>query len=239
MNVRHGLKLGLFSLALVALCAPSASASIIGHLSVTNCAGGGVTVSFGLIDWSGMPPNPDSPSACLQTGIGTNLSSTAGPILVPVTGTINDLPPAAGIFGFMTFGALAFNLAAPNGFGPPVATDCFPASPAIGSSCSIQFMGMQSPFILTTTAGGTSVTLQAHGTIVDPNDGKTSDWSGAFTTQINGQTPLQIRNTTVGGGSISSTFSGEFDVVVPEPVTMALIGGGLIALAAIKRRRLA
>ena len=85
MNVRYGLKLGLFSLALAALCAPSASASIIGHLSVTNCAGGGVRVSFGSIDWLGMPPNPDSPSACLQTGIGTTLSSTAGPVVVPVT----------------------------------------------------------------------------------------------------------------------------------------------------------
>jgi len=231
MNVRHGLKLGLFSLALVALCAPSASASIIGHLSVSNCAGGGVTVSFSVIDWS-----IGSPAACIQTGIGTNLSSTAGPVVVPITGTINDLPPAAGIFGFMTFGLLKFDLAAPNGFGPAVPTDCFPASPAVGSSCSIQ---PGSPFILTTTDTGTSVTLLAHGTIVDPNDGKISDWKGAFTTQINGQTPLQIRNTTIGGGSISSTFSGEFDVVVPEPMTMALIGGGLIALAAIKRRKVA
>jgi len=233
MNVRHGL-LWLFSLALAALCAPSASASIIGHLSVANCGGGGVTVSFSAIDWS-----IGSPSACLQTGIGTTLSSTTGVIVVPTTGTINDLPPNSGIFGFMSFGLLHFDLAAPNGFGPPVAPDCFPASPAIGSSCSIQFMGTQSPFILTTTATGTSVTLLAHGTIVDPNGGPVSDWNGAFTTQINGVTPLQIRNTTVGGGSISSTFSGEFDVVVPEPVTMGLIGGGLIALAAIKRRKVA
>ena len=152
-------------------------------------------------------------------------------------GTINDLPPAAGIFGFMTFGALAFDLAAVNGFGPPSPIDCFPASPPVGSSCSIQ---PGSPFVLTTTDGGTSVTLQAHGTIVDPNDGKTSDWSGSFTTQINGQTPLQIRNKVIiPGGFVQSTFSGEFDVVVPEPMTMALIGGGLIALAAIKRRKVA
>ncbi len=100
--------------------------------------------------------------------------------------------------------------------------------------------GVQSPFILTTTTTGTSVTLQAHGTIVDPLDGSLSAWNGAFTTQINGQTPLQIRNTTVGGGSISSTFSGEFDLnPVPEPVTMALFGGGLIALAAFKKRKVA
>src|SRR5216683_826333 len=184
MNVRHGLKFGLLCLAAVALCAPSASASIIGHLSVANCAGGGVTVSFSVIDWS-----IGSPSACIQTGIGTTVSSTAGVIVVPTTGTINDLPPASGIFGFMTFGVLHFDLAAVNGFGPPVATDCFPASPAVGFSCSIQ---PGSPFILTTTATGTSVSLLAHGTIVDPLDGTLSNWNGAFTTQINGQSPLQI-----------------------------------------------
>jgi hypothetical protein len=235
MNLRHGLKLGLFSLAIVALCAPSASASIIGHLSVANCAGGGVTVSFSAIDWS-----PGSPVACLQSGIGTNLSSTVtGPLVPPLVGTINDLPPASGIFGFMTFGTLMFDLAAVNGFGPPVVPECS-VNPAVGNSCSIVFMGIQSPFILTTTATGTSVTLLAHGTIADPAGGPVSNWNGAFTTQINGQTPMQIRNTvTAPGGSISSSFSGEFDVVVPEPMTMALIGGGLIALAAIKRRKVA
>ena len=235
MNVRHGLKLGLLSLAVVALCAPSASASIIGHLSVANCAGGGVTVSFSAIDWS-----PGSPVACLQSGIGTVLSSTVtGPLVPPLVGTINDLPPAGGIFGFMTFGTLMFDLAAVNGFGPPVVPECS-VNPAVGNSCPIVFMGIQSPFILTTTATGTSVTLLAHGTIADPAGGPVSNWNGAFTTQLNGQTSMDIRNTvTAPGGSISSSFSGEFDVVVPEPMTMALIGGGLIALAAIKRRKVA
>ena len=134
MNLRHGLKLVL-SLAAAALCAPSASASIIGHLSVANCAGGGVTVSFGLIDWSRWA----RPSACLQSGIGTTLASDAGSLgVIPTTGTINDLPPASGIFGFMTFGVLSFDLAAVGGFGPGLPNDCFPASPAVGSSCSIQ-----------------------------------------------------------------------------------------------------
>jgi hypothetical protein len=139
----------------------------------------------------------------------------------------------------MTFGTLLFNLDAPNGFGPPVAPECS-VDPAVGNSCSIVFAGIQSPFILTTTATGTSVTLLAHGTITDPAGGPISFWNGAFTTQITGQTPSQIRATvTAPGGSISSTFSGEFNVVVPEPMTMSLIGAGLIALAAIKRRKVA
>ena len=38
---------------------------------------------------------------------------------------------------------------------------------------------------------------------------------------------------------MTSTFSGEFVAVVPEPLTSALIGGGLIALVAFKRRKVA
>jgi hypothetical protein len=85
---------------------------------------------------------------------------------------------------------------------------------------------------------GTSVTLDAHGTILDIGDGSTSFWSGSFTTQINTMDPAAIQAQIVGGGAIVSSFSGEFDVTnVPEPVSMSLIGGGLIALAAIRRRK--
>jgi hypothetical protein len=164
------------------------------------------------------------------------------PVVGPV-GTINDLP-AGGVTGFMTFpstiGALLFNLAPVGGFDPgAVYPDCT-SSPAIGFSCTITAgLLTPSPFILTTNSSGTSVNLLAHGDIFDPaHPLDESFWHGSFTTQINGQTPLQIRNTVVGGGSITSTFSGEFDVVVPEPVSLVLIGAGLIALAAIKRRKL-
>jgi hypothetical protein len=72
---------------------------------------------------------------------------------------------------------------------------------------------------------------------------ETSNWNGQFSMQIAGQTPLQIFNTvSAPGGSISTTFTGEFDVSVapvPEPATIALLGGCLIALAAFKMRRLA
>jgi hypothetical protein len=85
--------------------------------------------------------------------------------------------------------------------------------------------------------GGTSVSLSAHGTIAD-TVGLLSFWSGAFTTQINGQSPFAIQGTINTGGTIRSSFSGEFDVsATPEPVSLALIGGGLLALAVIKRRK--
>jgi hypothetical protein len=158
-------------------------------------------------------------------------------------GLINDLPatntpPDGGIFGFMRFSPSAglnmyFDLTGVGGFGPGSGVSCSLGNPGVNNSCSIP----GSAFLLTQTDTGTSVTLLAHGTILDSGDGTTGPWSGAFTTQINGQSPLAIYDTISTGGSISSTFSGEFDAGVPEPVSMVLIGGGLLALAVIKRRK--
>jgi hypothetical protein len=232
--------LGLAVLALATL-PPSASASVIGHLVVGICGGGGVTVDATTIDWA-----PGSPAACLQLGLGTNITSVGDGTLTGTSapGTINDLNlalPGAATAGFMSFitGAnLLFDLAPVGGFGPGSLVACA-VDPGLNNSCSVP----GSPFILTQTVSnsgvvGTSVTLDAHGTILDIGDGSTSFWSGSFTTQINTMAPAAIQTQIVGGGAIVSSFSGEFDVTnVPEPVSMSLIGGGLIALAAIRRRK--
>jgi hypothetical protein len=48
-------------------------------------------------------------------------------------------------------------------------------------------------------------------------------------------TPFEIQTTLE---THCGTVSGPFDITdVPEPVSMALIGGGLVVLAAIKRRK--
>lgn len=217
---------------LCSLAAPMASASVIGHLTVGICAGGGVIVNATSIDWE-----PGDPAACLNAGLDTSVTGAAGNITPGSVGTINDLPPLGGIFGFMTFGALRFDLYPVGGFGPGDPDSCA-VNPAINDSCSIP----GSPFILTRTlnaAGtpGTSVTLLTQGTILD-SDGKLSTWNGAFTTQINNRLPASIQAAILAGQSITSTFSGEFDVTpIPESSTLVLIGAGLIGLASIKRRR--
>jgi hypothetical protein len=228
----------------MAIFLPVASASVIGHLVVGICGNGGVIVNATAIDWL-----PGSPAACLQLGSGTNITSVGDGSITGAspTGTINDLNftvPGAGTAGFMSFidsGAgvdLLFNLAPVGGFGPGSSVTCA-VNPGLNNSCSVP----GSPFILTQTVSntgvvGTSVTLDAHGTIFDMGDGTTSFWSGSFTTQINGEAPAAIQTTISGGGSIQSSFSGEFDVTnVPEPISMALIGGGLIALACMRRRQ--
>jgi hypothetical protein len=213
---------------------PSASAYVIGHLSVANCLGGGVSVSATTIDWL-----TGSPMACLQVGALTNITSVGDGTLTPTSpnGTINDIPPGP-VTGFMSFVSaspfinLHFDLAGVGGFGPGVGTNCT-TNPGLGNSCSV---GGTSPFILTQTGTGTTVTLLAHGTITDVG-GQVSNWNGAYTTQLNGLLPATIQSMIISGASITSTFSGEFDVVAPEPGTMAMIGLGLIAVASFSRRK--
>src|ERR1035437_1123202 len=169
--------------------APSATGSIIGHLSVANCSGGGISVTLTAIDW--LPENSGSPEppACLQVSAATNLSSnvsaleTMGPSFAG-TGVIKDVP--GGETGFMTFtggslltGPLAFDLMTLGpGVNPPLS--CMIVMTP-GQSCSIS---TTSQFILTATATGTSVTLLAAGTVKDLSGGGTSPisfWNGAFT----------------------------------------------------------
>src|ERR1035437_5797136 len=220
---------------------PSASASVMGHLVVGSCAAGDVVVTATTINWQ---PDVSGFVSCLQVAGGTSLTSVGdGTLLAPpaYTGaaTINDLtiPSTGGEIGFMSFIGggvnMLFNLTNLTGLGPGSSTLCT-STMVNGDSCSA-FAG--SPFLLTKNNGGTSVSLSANGTIAD-TAGPLSLWSGAFTTQIDGKSPLQIETIiNTRGGSIQSSFSGEFNVGVPEPVSMALLGGGLLALAVIKRRK--
>ena len=240
MKQRMVLKSAVLGVAMLAFATlpPSASASVTGHLVVGTCAAGDVVVTATTINWQ---PDVSGFVSCLQVSGGTSLTSVGdGTLLAPpaYTGaaTINDLtiPPTGGEIGFMSFIGggvdMLFNL---TGLGPGSAIACT-STMVNGDSCSA-FAG--SPFLLTKNNGGTSVSLSANGTVAD-TVGPLSLWTGAFTTQIDGSTPLQLETIiNTRGGSIQSSFSGEFNVGVPEPVSMALLGGGLLALAFIKRRK--
>lgn len=217
------------------LFVPAASASILGVLDVANCPGGGVTVSLSTVDWTLPVGGGDG---CVQANVGLTYGIPSSPTVYGGgNGTILDLP--GGPAGFMTFvdsatsDVLTFDL---GGIGPGVSnTVCSTVLNPNGPSCSV-FAG--SAFILAPTATGTSVTLSAFGTAHDsitPTD-PGNVWRGAFTTQVAGLTPAAIQSIVVGGGSVHSTFSGEFIVTIPEPVPTALIGCGLILFASLRRR---
>ena len=241
MNLLSKTKILLLALTVVAsvTLVPVASASVIGHMNFVNCANGGVNVTATSIDF--VQPFAGG-TGCIVTGANMMVSYTGGgPLVGGVTGTDNDLvfggPPSQNL-NFLSFTGntnLHFNL---TGVGPGVVnTICAASNNPNLPACSTV---AGSPFILAPNANGTSVTFTVNGIATDsgPN---TSTWTGAYTTQINGQTPAQIQSIINGGGSEFSTYSFDGDVnvqVVPEPLTMGLIGGGLIGLAIFGRRRI-
>jgi hypothetical protein len=254
MKIRDGLKLGMALLAVLALATvvPTASAAVVGHLDFGNCGGGGVVVTFNLIDFQ-LPPsggaNPNN--GCIQAGLGTLVTFDTGTVTPTSVGTVNDLNNPAfpnqniGFIAFPTVGTGVFFDLASIGPGFAATTNC--AGLTVGNACAA---AAGSPFLLTLLTGGqTEISLNVAGLATDSTSAN-SAWQGAFTTQISDMTPAQIQATIcgtagvtvcngIGGGSISSTYSfdGFSAAGVPEPVSMALIGGGLIGLAVLRRRK--
>jgi hypothetical protein len=214
--------------------ATTASAAPLGLLNLSS-GGSGVVVTATTIDW--LPAGGGS--GTMVTDTGTLVTYTGGVLSGGGTpGIIKDLPPAP-VAGFMTFAGhplLSFDLA---GLGPASGTDCGnPGSGFVGTFTACSFAG--SPFVLTQiTSRSTSVVLGAFGLATD-GDGS-SEWEGAFTTQVN-LSIAQIYDAIYGAGpgSIQSSYSGTFDIVltpVPEPASMILLGLGVTAAAVRLRRR--
>lgn len=263
MEKRNVLKSGVLSLAVLAWAtfAPSASAAVVGTLSVGQCSGSSVTVTATDITWLEAGGIGDATHGCIA--VGTNPGATpyvtfsGGTIAPTETGTIKDLT-----FGvtsgtaFMVFsgapgtGTLSFDLApfSPTGLGA-----CTLGMP-IGGTCTPG--GAAGFFILTKTGPSSSnVSLYAEGTV---SDGSTpiSNWFGSYTTPYN-LAPIDIQNFIVGvadahtglgcsgsvgeAGTCSSSYAGTFTVQVgpsvPEPGSMLLIGAGLVGLASLRRRK--
>jgi len=241
---RHKLHFGGMAVVVMAflLFVPAASATVVGALQVANCLGLGAGVSLTVNTATWLPPVGVG-TACVQTDGGI-FYGPAATTLPAQDGRINDLTfsTLAGGLNFMVFtnglDVVTFDL---TGLGPASHnTNC--ALPP----CSVN---ATSPLILTsftTPSGaiGTDISLPASLSARDNREGGTFAYSGGFTSQIAGQTPAQVAATLLAGHPVKSTFSAEFapnsSVVVsavPEPVSMALIGGGLIGLALLQRRR--
>jgi hypothetical protein len=259
LKKRNVLKSGVLSLALLAWAtfAPSASAGVVGTLNVANCGSGGVTVSALSIDW--LPTGGGT--GCILVGTnspGTPYVTFSGGNIAPgETGVIKDLVfTVTSGTGFMVFsgvgggsGTISFDLAPFAATGLPTCT----SGMSNYQSCTPAGIG---PFVLQKTPSGTTITLNANGTV---SDGTTpiSNWNGSYTTQFN-LAPIDMQNFILGiadsntalgcsepgsgaPGSCTNTYSGTFVVsvgpTVPEPGSMFLIGAGLVGLASLRRRK--
>jgi hypothetical protein len=123
-----------------------------------------------------------------------------------------------------------------------------PASSPYGTNCSTITVGETcvvsagSPLLLTNLGGGeTEMGLTVSGTVTDVIT--SAVWNGSLSTQLS-LSPGAVQSTLcgtsptctgAGTGSITSTYSGQFDIV-PEPASFVLIGTGLMSLAWTARR---
>ena len=250
MEKRHVVRLGVICWAVMASAAflPSASASIIGTLFTGSS--GLITVTTTSITWNTDPGATSAGTWNGEVANGTNLTflgctgglGSPGCLFNGEGIDINHLGPFVNgvttlpVDNFITFAAnagLDFRLTAVS---PGSAnTNCIGL--LVGQSCSV-IAG--SPIILTLLSGNrTEVALSFVGTATD-GSGQTSNWTGGFSATLPTLTPADLEAYFLAnpGGSQSASNSGSFfATTVPEPGTLGLIGGALIGLATLLRRR--
>lgn len=160
-------------------------------------------------------------------------------------GKIKDLDQGAQPIGvpilvteFLTFGAdsdIVFDLTFinPGSFG---VGDCFTIA-AAGQTCTPP----GSPFNLSNQTANQSVaSFSVRGNVRRVSTGELSDFVMTFTTQFSDQSYQQLLSTITTGGTVEASFSGEANVIVPEPGTASLLAasGLLTAFATYMRRKL-
>jgi hypothetical protein len=161
----------------------------------------------------------------------TNLSDLVEPVgtLLPGTG-VSFLTFAPS--GALTVSDIEFFVTEVFG-GVGNAADCG-SVPAPGEICT----PMGSAVTLVNGAGGdSSATITMQGLALRISTGELSNLQVVLTSQFN--TPFQtVLGTLASDGSVTNTFSASFSATpVPEPVTSILVGGGLLALGFLRRRK--
>jgi hypothetical protein len=223
----------------LAFAVPASADPITGTMNFT----GSVRVSATTIDWVPL----DGTEGDLFTGFpateyfsniynpasnppytGDSLDLTAG-VLLPLPNYLNDFDTPTAEYDDLSFTLTQIKI--------PVLPVCTGAE-TIGQSC-VAFLG--SPFILTRTANGSSVEFDIAGFWVDPtfgDNGSLNTAIGVYTSPDVALTPIQIRNIILAGGHVDATYAANITATaVPEPLTLTLLGSGLLGIGLRARRR--
>lgn len=241
-----------FAVALgLTLAAQSASASVI------RVSEGAFTAAAGLITFSELPVgtvNPTFPPASYGGGVGAPTVTFGGYFLGQSPGSSNPgaCPPGAGVAGCvlgLPSGPLALDPSSPpTSIVELVANPISPmlsGTPPLEGAIAILFstpqfgVGLLGGFL--NVIGGTAITaFDANGMVIGSvtNEALGTEFLGLVSSDANIAGVLfSLVGPEPGGISIDNLrFGVEGQVVVPEPATAALLGLGLLGLAAFRRR---
>jgi len=222
---------------------------------------GNATVSFSNLNFC---PNGQAPNGANQGNACTNnapaygnitlAGGTAGTVYAGVNGNLNQiqslsqaLEPIGVLVNVPNWLIFVPAIGSPNV--SLTATEVLPgsfpsaqcgAAPAGGQVCTPPGSGFN---LSNQTASSSSASFQVNGNAVDGNPADTAPFTFIFTSQftVPYQTLLAALSANSGTGNYSSSYSGTYNatliVGVPEPVTLSLVGAGLLGLGVWGRKR--